>query len=384
MNTLLDKILAPFYRIFSFIRALFIYNVRLDGLLAVNFYTLVLREGTLFTLAEEFVTEGLPRQYDAYGLLRGMGFSFTVEERLLRAGMSSIDYVVHVSFLRIYKRKFMEVLRTCGESNRAEIPVYLMSSWNATKIGRLSTVKVPDEPYMPIDTYNALNNSIKDVVENKKGKTGAILVGPPGNGKSYLVRHFAIKYELPVFIAVLDNDLSNTDVLTMFSKIEGPCIVLLEDFDTHFDRRRPLVKGIKFSFDTILNSLDGVFADYQGVVFFMTANDLGKIDYALKHRPSRFEHIIHMDNPDVKIRKRIFRGLVPSSFIFKTEGYSLDMLLHLKDRISAIKDEDKALDDMVEFEKYLEEHRTWEKEEMDRKDHEESDSQPSTGEQSSA
>ena len=82
-----------------------------------------------------------------------MGFSFNVQERLLRAGFTGKDYVIHVSFLRINKKKFLKLLEDCGESARLEVPVYILTPWNSHKIGKLNGVKIPDKPYMSNEIY---------------------------------------------------------------------------------------------------------------------------------------------------------------------------------------------------------------------------------------
>ena len=104
----------------------------------------------------------------------------------------------------------------------------------------------------------------------------------------------------------------------------------MEDFDNYFEGRRCTLPGSKFSFDTILNVLDGCFTEYSELVFFMTANDLNKIDPAIRKRPSRFKFVENIGNPNEQTRMKIFNN---SHLVKSTKGLNLDALLHIKDEI---------------------------------------------------
>jgi AAA+ superfamily predicted ATPase len=121
----------------------------------------------------------------------------------------------------------------------------------------------------------------------------------------------------------------------MFTQINSPCIVLLEDFDNYFDGRKCIIGGsisgtnntnIKFTFDVILNCLDGVYNTYEGVTFIMTANDIDKIDTALKNRPSRFKYVRKFDNPDDQTRTKLI-----GDWSGKTNGLNIDQIMRLKE-----------------------------------------------------
>ena len=70
--------------------------------------------------------------------------------------------------------------------------------------------------------------------------------------------------------------------------------------------------------------MDGVYNNYEQVAFFMTANDIEKIDDALKQRPSRFKYVRNFDNPSCSIRKR-FLG----DWEGEVEDMNLDQLIRM-------------------------------------------------------
>jgi AAA+ superfamily predicted ATPase len=119
----------------------------------------------------------------------------------------------------------------------------------------------------------------------------------------------------------------------MFANIPPKCIVLFEDFDTYFDKRVCLIKNeqVRFTFDAIINSLDGVYNDYKGVFFVMTANDIDKIDDSLRKRPSRFRFVKEFSGPSEKIRRRILQD---DDLVRVSEGFTLDQVFHLKDGLA--------------------------------------------------
>jgi SpoVK/Ycf46/Vps4 family AAA+-type ATPase len=97
----------------------------------------------------------------------------------------------------------------------------------------------------------------------------------------------------------------------------------MEDFDNYFNGRECILKNdsIKFSFDSLINSLDGVHNDYKQVIFILTANDINSIDESLKNRPSRFRFVKEVPPPDRETRLRILKS---ETLVDLTEGYSLD------------------------------------------------------------
>jgi len=117
----------------------------------------------------------------------------------------------------------------------------------------------------------------------------------------------------------------------IFAQIPKGCIVLFEDFDNYFDKRKCIIggdnKSIKFTFDIILNGLDGAYTTQENVVFIMTVNDLEKVDDALKNRPSRFKYVKHFENPSLEVRMK----LLPKDIALDSEGCNLDQVFKLKE-----------------------------------------------------
>ena len=151
------------------------------------------------------------------------------------------------------------------------------------------------------------------------GKTSALLYGLPGTGKTRLIKYFSLKYDLPIYSIYLNPEYNNLDILFMFSDIPKKCIVLFEDFDNYFDKRECIMKNneVKFTYDVILSVLDGVYNEYNQVAFFMTCNDIEKVDKAIKERPSRMKYVREITGPNFAKRLDILDGDVELADAFQ-------------------------------------------------------------------
>lgn len=129
-------------------------------------------------------------------------------------------------------------------------------------------------------------------------RRGWILNGAPGSGKTSLVRHVAESLNLPVFVYDL-NSMTNGELRFHWTNTlsSTPCIILIEDIDSVFDKRKNLNAESEFggglTFDCLLNCLDGIEC-INGLFVIITSNDLSKVDDALINRPGRIDRCLVM------------------------------------------------------------------------------------------
>ena len=310
--------------VFLLVRSLFVVSVRLRAQHGTVLFELINKKGKMFILQTEWYDSDFPKEMSAICLLEGILMTFRTEERLLRAGYASTDRVVRVTIFRWNFSKLIKVIQKNTILKESEANVFLAQTWEAEKIGTITIPQHVEEPYLVYEKYKDIEEEIKRVLAGKVERTGAILYGSPGNGKTFLVRYFAMRFKLPVYLVSFTPDYNNHDIIRLFVHIKPPAIILLEDFDTYFDGRKCKLKEVKFSFDVILNVLDGIFSASKGVIVCLTAQDIKKVDVALKNRPSRFKFVKHLDIPPYEVRKRI---LGDESLVQKTDGFSLDKVL---------------------------------------------------------
>lgn len=128
-------------------------------------------------------------------------------------------------------------------------------------------------------------------------RRGALLIGPPGNGKTHCVR--ALVKELGVsslYVQSLSHHYYTGEQMwqQVFDRARGlrPCVLVLEDLDA-------LVTDENRSF--FLNQLDG-FERNHGLIVLATTNYPDRIDAAIMDRPSRFDRKYHFNLPTIAER----------------------------------------------------------------------------------
>ena len=167
---------------------------------------------------------------------------------------------------------------------------------------------------------------IVDFLKNPKKYTslggkipkGALLVGPPGTGKTMLAKAVAGEANVPFF------SISGSDFVEMFvgvgasrvrdlfrqAKEKSPCIVFIDEIDA-VGRARSKNGGFSSNderentLNQLLTEMDG-FGTNSGVIILAATNRADILDKALM-RAGRFDRQIHVELPDLKEREEIFQ-----------------------------------------------------------------------------
>jgi len=165
---------------------------------------------------------------------------------------------------------------------------------------------------------------IKNSVPHKRG---CLLYGPPGSGKSMLVRYVADLLNIPVFVFHL-NELDDYSFRNRFKNIGNEKgIFLIEDIDSIYDKRKNIHKnmlGNYVSFETLINEIDGV-DKIASFYFIVTTNNPQKIDKALIDynkekqkaiitRPGRIDIAVKLDYLDEKGKDFILSHIMKDYF----------------------------------------------------------------------
>jgi len=166
-----------------------------------------------------------------------------------------------------------------------------------------------------VEVVDFLKNAKRFQALGARIPRGVLLLGPPGCGKTLLVRAVAGEAGVPFF------HISGSDFVEMFvgvgasrvrdlfeqAKANRPCIVFIDEIDAVGRQRFAGVGGGHDEREQTLNQLlvemDG-FDPNTGVILIAATNRPDVLDPALL-RPGRFDRRIVVDNPDLRGRAAI-------------------------------------------------------------------------------
>jgi hypothetical protein len=128
-------------------------------------------------------------------------------------------------------------------------------------------------------------------------KRGYLFYGAPGNGKSATVLAIAnyLKYDI---YALNVTALYPENFRDCIEKIPSNSIVLVEDIDGYYNKRKPLEQN-KIAFSQFINALSGV-EKKENILTIFTTNHIEKLDPALI-RDGRCDKHIEFKNPSKNI-----------------------------------------------------------------------------------
>ena len=342
--------------LFAFVKYFLLMDIRVEENTFKTIYDLYRNNSRMFTIQEEMVKENEhPSVFDAIYFVPGLPwFRLNHVERLLHAGWSGKESITNISCFRWSYKSLMKKIAAkveVAQLNEIGVPVEIVLPHYTDKIG---TIKHNSgmSPLIDERIWKDVEQDFVEVVVNGKGKkTGAIFYGPPGNGKTSFIKYLAVRYRVPIKIMVFSPEYSNLDIIRMFARIDKRCIVLFEDFDSHFKGRECKIgKEAKFTFDSILNGLDGIYNSYESVAFFLTSNNLEDVDYALTKRPSRFKFVREFPNPSKDIIQQHlpkFVDDIPENTLNLDQMLQLSRTIHLTNN-PCIKTE---LDNLINYDK---------------------------------
>ncbi len=197
-----------------------------------------------------------------------------------------------------------------------KVKIYVNTDWEWYKVQcqtprKLNTVILKNRlQYEVLDDIKEFFK--KEKWYNKMGipyRRGYLLYGCPGTGKTSLVKALAGELDIPIYILNISKDMKEDKFQSLISDVPQKSIIVIEDIDCLFTKKRKIDKKYNITFKTILNSIDGLISPY-GTLLFLTTNHKLKLDDALI-RPGRIDRQYKIDKMDKEQAGELFKLFYP-------------------------------------------------------------------------
>jgi len=234
------------------------------------------------------------------------------------ASRKFIDYINEISI------KDVDTCNTYRVAKMVNDEPHSVRQTNPPK-GSLVETRGSSEVYRSINNF--INNKARYVDNDVPYKLGLMLYGPPGVGKTSVVRHVAAKYNYDIIVIDTITDLKRVHDMTSDSKY----IILIEEIDTmvndYKNDSENEIAGLMGAaiLSDMLKELDGVLMT-PGRLLIATTNHLDTLDPALT-RPGRFDNLIEfhtINNIELArfVNKYYNMDVSPSDVIVPKDGVS--------------------------------------------------------------
>lgn len=120
-------------------------------------------------------------------------------------------------------------------------------------------------------------------------KRGMLLYGPPGNGKSSIIKTIMANYDFKPITIIPEADNNMMRDAFSYAEEQSPSLLYFEDLDSLLERNLDV--------SLFLNLMDGISAK-NGIFVIATANDIKKLKTSITDRPSRFDRKYNIKLPD--------------------------------------------------------------------------------------
>ena len=192
----------------------------------------------------------------------------------------------------------------------------LERSWDGIEFHEVQTQRTDSfflPEYQELNDYISTFSQSKDFYkkENLIYKSGIVLYGHPGNGKSSWIRYIMNNKILPEDTTFIwCNILPPQSFIDEFKKIDCLKVFIFEEITSNLNNSQEVKQFLTF--------MDGE-QSLDNAIFIATTNNPEQLPQNVIERPGRFDLIVEIDNPKEKSREVILKHY------FK-EDYSEDMI----------------------------------------------------------
>lgn len=208
-----------------------------------------------------------------------------------------------------------------------------------------------DNVILSDETIAVIRRQVVGVAEHREAllaarqhlKRGLLRYGPPGVGKTHMVRYLMSELTGTTIVELTGDALGLIDTACSVARTLQPAMIIVEDVDLIAEDRgmHPGRHPLLFQ---LLNEMDGL-AEDADVVFLLTTNRADLLEPALATRPGRVDQAVALELPDAQARRQLFDlyrvNLAVDetrldSIIERTDGVTASLLKELLRRAALI------------------------------------------------
>jgi hypothetical protein len=128
---------------------------------------------------------------------------------------------------------------------------------------------------------------------NRPFRRTYLLEGPPGTGKTSMIRAVAKHFSRDLYIFdMTDRDIGQS-ITPLLAKVPPNSMIAIEDLDRYF-KDADSTMDTTMNLSVILNAIDGALSCSNGTIIFVTANNPDRLPPVLT-RSGRVDEVIHFD-----------------------------------------------------------------------------------------
>ena len=252
----------------------------------------------LANLVREAATIAMKRS-----MMTGVASIISMED--FRTVMPRIKPSISLRMIEEYERLKMDFERKMHQVQRAERKVVV--KWD--DVGGLEDIKKALKEYVELPLTKP------ELMEEYKLKTGRgiLLFGPPGCGKTHIMRAASNELNVPIqivngpeLVSALagQSEAAVRDILYR-ARENSPSIVFFDEIDALASKESMKTPEVSRAVSQFLTEMDGI-KPKDRVIIVATTNRPQILDPALL-RPGRFDKIFYVPPPDLKARSDIFK-----------------------------------------------------------------------------